>query len=291
MPPGDTPTRILVLGGSGRIGSLMRSGWTHEDPALEFTFQTRDPATSTDIYWDVLHSPPARLQQAQPFDCMLVLSGIVPGPSADLALNTAIGTGSIEAAAHLGINHVLLASTSAVYGTHTDSALSESAATMPQNDYGRSKLTMEHRCLSRAEILGIGLCCLRIGNVAGADALLLNGAALCVGQKLRLDVFADNGTPVRSYIGPQTLARICCSLVRKRADLPPLLNVAAPRPVTMRALAEAADMPFELIPAAQSGHQHITLDCTALTRFYAFSPADSSPREMVRQWQAARRAR
>jgi nucleoside-diphosphate-sugar epimerase len=148
---------------------------------------------------------------------------------------------------------------------------------------------MENRCLAQADALGVGLSCLRIGNIAGADALLLNGAALLEDQKLRLDFFADHGTPVRSYIGPQTLARTICALVRNRADLPPLLNVAAPQPVTMRALAEAADMPFDLIPATYSGHQHITLDCTALTRFHAFEPRDSTPEEMVRQWQAARR--
>lgn len=284
-------TRVLVLGSSGRIGTLLRAVWAQQTAgtgqgAVSFVFQTR-VAHGDDLLWDVAQPPPPAVVQAGPFDCMLVLSGIVPRPGADFTRNTAIGSAALRAAAALGIGRVLLASTSAVYGTYSDDPFPEDAPLRPVNDYGRSKREMEAVCGQQAQALGLGLCCLRIGNVAGADALLMNGAALGPQEKLRLDCFSDGGTPLRSYIGPHSLARVLLTLACARGDLPTALNIAAPHPVTMRALAQAARMPLELQPANDGSHQYITLDCSALAQLHRFDPACSEPGEMVRQWRAA----
>ena len=288
MMKNATPTRVLVLGSSGRIGTMLRGCWAvQSDPATEFTFQTRraDENHPADFLWDVADAPPQVLIDAPTFDCMIVLSGVVPRPDADFTLNAAIGTASITAAARLGIGTVLLASTSAVYGTHSDAPFHEEDTPHPLNDYGRSKLEMEATSRDCAQALGIKLCCLRIGNVAGADVLLLNGAALGPSGKLSLDCFTDGGTPVRSYIGPQTLAEVLISLIRARDDLPAVLNVAAPRPVSMLALTQAAEFPVTLTPAQTDRHQHVTLDCSALSALHRFGPSASTPAGIVRQWQ------
>jgi len=215
---------------------------------------------------------------------MIALSGIVPKPAADFALNTNIGLASLRAADDLGVGHVLLASSSAVYGNATDVPFVETAPLNPINDYGRSKLEMEQVCQSRARAVGRSLCCLRIGNVAGADSLLMNGEVLASDKALWLDCFADGGTPVRSYIGPSSLARALVSLLRKRRELPAALNVAAPQPVAMKALAEAANIPVTLKLVPENGHQYITLACDALSTLHDFTAAESTPQEMVRQW-------
>lgn len=279
-------TRVLVLGAQGRIGTLLRRGWTRDNTLAGFAFQTRDTTAIADILWDVLTPLPRTLISTTPFDCMLVLSGIVPRPGADFALNTAIGLSSVKAAAHLGIPSVLMASTSAVYGTHQDHPFHESDPAKPLNDYGRSKLEMEARCHALANTLGINLCCLRIGNVAGADALLINGAALGADQRLQIESFTDGGTPLRSYIGPQSLARAMHTLTRMHARLPETLNVATQSPITMQALAEAANMSFTLNPVTNNAHQQVTLECSALTKFHRFDPEEAKPAEMVRQWHA-----
>lgn len=283
--------RVLVLGSSGRVGKMLRHIWTHPplhagDTEVTFTFQTRRacPSRPDDLVWDILQPPPRTVADATPFDCVIVLSGIVPGPDADFTLNTALGSASVAAAAQLGIPHVLLASTSAVYGIHSNDPFSEENPLDPVNAYGRSKREMEAACQAQAAAAGVALCCLRIGNVAGADALLGNGAALAPDARLRLEVFKDRGTPVRSYIGPHSLARVLMSLVHKRAELPAALNIAAPRPVSMRALAEAAGLPFDLCPAKENAHQYVTLACDALAALHRFEPAETEPGEMVRQW-------
>lgn len=288
-----TPTRVLVLGSSGRIGTMLRHIWTRDgaqdqNDGITFSFQTRRPCAgrSGDLLWDILDPPSRAVTDAAPFDCMIALSGVVPKPGADFTLNTVLGSASVAAAARLGIPHVLLASTSAVYGTYSNAPFAEDARLDPQSVYGRSKREMEVACQAQAAAAGIGLCCLRIGNVAGADALLLNGAALAQGARLPLEYFKDGRTPVRSYIGPHSLARVMLSLIRARSRLPSALNIAAPRPVTMGALARAAGIAVDLCPADGEAHQHVTLACDALTGLHGFAPAEAEPSEMVRQWRA-----
>lgn len=285
--------RVLVLGATGRVGTLLRRSWEQEtlqDDNVVLTFQTRKTqhARSGDLEWNILDPFPVQNPDAAAFDCMIVLAGVVPGPHADLGLNTPIGQASVNAAAQLKIPRMLLASTSAVYGTHSDAPLAEDALLMPVNDYGHAKRTMEQTCLKQANALGIELCCLRIGNVAGADALVCNGTALDQGETLTLDQFEDGGTPIRSYIGPHSFARVLMSLARTSQPLPNTLNIAAPQPVSMHALAQAAGFPVTLRPAKNSAHQHITLNCTALTKLHRFNPIETQPREIIRQWRSCK---
>ena len=290
-----TRMRILILGGSGRVGTMLRRCWEYDAQHtclndIELAFQTRqaDPASPDDLLWDILADPPEQLSAAGPFDCMIVLSGIVPQPKADLRLNIAIGSAVIAAAAKVGIPRVLLASTSAVYGTYSNAPFAETDRLEPTTDYGRAKRKMEEVSSTRAQVSGVAVCCLRIGNVAGADALLLNGAALGPGKALQLDCFTNGGTPVRSYIGPHSLSRVLLSLARARATLPNALNIAAPHPVSMRALANAAQIPFVLHPTQMHAHQHVTLDCGALAAFHNFGPDCADPAQIIDQWRACR---
>lgn len=281
--------KVLVLGATGRVGTLLRRCWAQEAAQYDdvvLTFQTRKPQQmhSGDLLWDMRDPFPA---DGDAFDCMIVLAGVVPAPHADLGLNTSLGLANIQAAAQQGIPRVLLASSSAVYGNYSDAPLAEDAPLLPVNDYGHAKRAMEDACHAKAEALGIALCCLRIGNVAGADALLRNGAALEEGETLTLDQFADGGIPVRSYIGPHSFGRVLLSLARSPARLPLHLNIAAPHPVSMHALTQAADMPVTLHPNQNNTHQHITLDCTALTALHRFDPVEAHPHEIIRQWRKA----
>lgn len=277
-------TRALVLGSSGRVGRMLRQAWAKDSAGIEFAFQTRYPSAACDLLWDVLDAPPDAVVQSAPFDAMIVLSGVVPGPDADVTRNAAIGCAAILAAAKLCIPMVFLASSSAVYGGGRPAAFHEADATAPVNAYGEAKLAMEVQCRAQARSAGVRLCLLRIGNVAGADALLLNARKLAPGQRLAMDVFADGGTPVRSYIGPQSFAQVICTLIHGRDAVPEVLNIAAQRPVSMRALAESAAVPFDLRPAPATAQQHITLDCAVLAALHQFAPADSDPDEMVRQY-------
>lgn len=120
---------------------------------------------------------------------------------------------------------------------------------------------------------------LRIGNVAGADAILGGWR-----PGMQIDRFPDGRTPSRSYIGPVTLARVLHALCQ--ADkLPPILNVAAPGAVEMGALLDAAGLAWQPKPAPAAAIPEVRLDTNALERHVDFTPETQTPAGLVREWQ------
>ena len=70
-------------------------------------------------------------------------------------------------------------------------------------------------------------------------------------------------------------------------SLPSILNVAAPKPISMDTLAETIGHPWVPRQAASQSAQNILLDCRLLATFYPFSSAESAPSEMITQWKDA----
>lgn len=279
---------ILLTGASGRVGRMVLRHWPKARLKVTAQYRTVRPGA---LCWDPRDGPRALVDHiaraGTVFRAVVMLAGVTPGPGKDLALNRAIAEATLDAAARAGITRVLLASSSAVYGV--GEAMHEDAPCAPVNAYGAAKLDMEAACVAwRAR--GIETCALRIGNVAGADALLLNVARNGPDRPVTLDIFADGGGPLRSYIGPGTLAEVLETLCLLDGPPPPVLNVAAPQPVPMATLAKAAGAGFRARPAPASAHQRITLDCRRLAALHGFRPADSDPAEMVRQWHEAEQA-
>lgn len=277
LPP-DKP-RWLFTGSSGRVGRMLLRHWTHSPPPAELLVQRRRPGPG--LLWDPLAGPlPATVG---PLSCLIAFAGITPAGGTALAGNAALAEASLAAAHAAGIARVLLTSSSAVYGAPPhDAPLREDDPARPVNDYGRSKLDMEAVC-DRWRQRGLEICCLRIGNVAGADALLLNGLA-SGGQPLLIDRFPDGAGPLRSYIGPATLARVTAALAAHPGPLPACLNIGAPRPVAMADLAVAGGFGHFWQVAPPAALQRITLDVGRLAGLYSFDPTDSDPQTMVGQW-------
>lgn len=270
--------RTLIVGATGRVGSLVSQAWhlAGQNPILQHRGK-RLPIDLPQIDWAPLAQPMPK--GADQCSAMIVLAGTVPGRG-DLALNARLAEACLQAAERVGISRVILASSSAVYGANDGAPSSENSPLRPLNDYGQSKIAAE----AVAEIWrgrGLRVSCLRIGNVAGADALLTNPA-----RPLKLDQFSDAQGPVRSYIGPISMARALAAVLE--LDLPEVLNFAAPVPVSMASLASAAGFEWCWQTAPAVAHQHITLNCAALTKVLNFKPEESTATEMVRQWQEVR---
>lgn len=278
---------VLLVGASGRVGSMVAHHWIQCSDKLPILAQLRTGATRPDcLIWDPLRGPQALLDAVSAgggFSAMVMLGGVTPGPGKALGLNRTLAEACLDAAMRAGISRVLLASSSAVYGAGAGAPLAETDACVPANEYGVAKLEMEQGCAPwRAR--GMDLCMLRIGNVAGADALLLNVAKAAEGKAIEIDIFEDGRGPVRSYIGVQTLASVLQSLCIHPNPLPDILNIGAPQPISMNALADAACHPWRKRMASGQTPQSITLDCTLLASLHDFRSLDSRPEEMVRQW-------
>jgi UDP-glucose 4-epimerase len=264
--------KTLVVGATGRVGQLLARAWGLDGalPCLQHRGAGLD-LPGPQVEWHPLSG------QALPgkFEAMIVLAGAVRG---DLGLNAQLAKACLQAAEAGGVNRVLLASSSAVYGLGEN--LPESAPTHPVNDYGRAKLQAES-VADHYRARGLHVTSLRIGNVAGADALL---AGITPDRQVKIDQFPDGKGPIRSYIGPQTLARLLAALLE--IPTPPVLNIATPRPVYMADLALAAGADWAYQPAPPTAHQRITLDCALVSRLYSFG--ECSAADMVAEWNATK---
>lgn len=157
-----------------------------------------------------------------------------------------MATALCRAAQAAGARHILLASTAAVYRPGPDD-LDETDVPAPANPYGAAKLAAEQAAVAALTDPGSpGLTILRVGNVAGADALL--GGQ---GPALLDPVQEQTGGPLRSYIGPVMLAQVLAHLAARGASgaaIPPILNIAQPPVVAMADLLSAAGRPWRYGP-------------------------------------------
>lgn len=137
---------------------------------------------------------------------------------------------------------------------------------------------MEQSAIALAAELGVTLSILRIGNVAGLDAILGGWQ-----PGFRLDVFADGASPKRSYIGVQDLAQVIAALMALPAP-PAIINIAAPTPTEMQCLLDAAGLPWTPRPAAATAIPMVCLDTALLQSLAPVAPCTA--RDLVDQWRA-----
>ncbi|NKW78947.1 NAD-dependent epimerase/dehydratase family protein [Rhodobacteraceae bacterium R_SAG7] len=257
----------LVLGASGRIGRALRYRWGAE--AARWQARRAGAGAGWHLF-DPLDQPDTLVTAAAQAGQILCLAGPVPAQGVDLEDHIRLAEASVRAAAPHGLR-VVLASSAAVYGAQ-EGLLHEDLPLCPTNPYGEAKTRMEARARALGQELGVSVSCLRIGNIAGFDAILGGWR-----PGFRLDQFADGRTPRRSYIGPLTLADVL-AVVLAAPELPEVLNIAQPEPVEMGALLTAAGRAYATAPAPQSAIAEVALDLSRLVAFLAgtldLPPAD-----------------
>lgn len=281
--------RLLLVGSTGRAGRLISKAWTRYPPGARTVIQVRDCAeanTPGQLRWAPLESTePLRdwVSHYGAIDAMIVMAGVIPASGGNLEDNGTIAEACVAGALDANIRRVLIASSSSVYGSWKSTPYSEEDETRPVNPYGVAKVDMERAALSlsadKVEVTN-----LRIGNIAGADALLLNLANAGSGRPLNIHRFANDRGPFRSYIGPVSLAASLVRLALHRGPLPPILNVAAQSAVHMEDLAEAGSIPWRFIPAPPHAHQNIVLNTAKLARIAPMPHGAWKPKAIIGEW-------
>lgn len=266
----------LVLGATGRVGQVLHRCWAGQDMPVLWQSRRALSGSGDWVVFDPLRDMGAFVAAARGRAAILCLAGAVPGRNDRLEDNTALAEAAIRAAAATGAR-VLLTSSAAVYGNRSG-ALSERLPPRPENAYGLAKAEMEARGAALGAELGVRVSALRIGNIAGLDAILGNWR-----PGFQLDVFADGRTPQRSYIGPETLARVLYALCAT-PDLPPVLNVAAQGAVEMGALLDAAGLGWTPRPAPPGAIADVHLSVEALQALVPLEPECGSPEALVAEW-------
>lgn len=248
----------------------------------------RAPAGGGVLAWDIEAGPPPEAVRGAAV--LVSLAGVTAGP--EVGRNRDLGLAALDAAAAAGIGQVFLISSAAVYGAVPEGAAREEDAPRPAGAYGAAKAAMEAAAQEWRRAAGPGapaLTLLRLGNVVGADAL---GASLAAGGPVTLDDVGPPGAPagpMRSWIGPATLARILAALAARAAaggSLPGVLNVAAPRPLPMEALVAAAGAPLAFRPAPPGAIARVALDTGRLQALAPVTAAEATAAHMAAEARA-----
>ena len=239
--------RLLALGSGGKLGSLLKSAWPKTGPVTPIWHG----GIGADLHFDICAEPRALSDSIGGCDAILLLAGVTTHrKDRPFSENISLAKTVLDAAE---TRPVLLASTAAVYG-RTTGDLREDVLPNPESEYGISKWQMEQLASTYPRTS-----CLRIGNVAGADALLGTSK-----DSYRLEQFDDRSYPTRSYIGPALLAATLAKLAVLHASLPLRLNIACPEPVSMADLLQAAGKPWQAVPAPPSAIKVVHLDTSQL---------------------------
>lgn len=237
---------IIVTGAGGRIGRLLRHLWK-----VDACWLTRHD-------WDILQEAAPDL----PKGCTwLDLSGVTRG---DVAVNAALARRVCAAASKTGGRLIYMSSAAVYSGGAAD--MHEADPPQPPGDYGRSKLAAE-------VIVGKlpGSTVLRLGNLAGADALL--GV---VRDTVILDpVPGLSQGPVRSYIGPHVLAKVLLDLcLAPERRLPDIINLAQPGGVAMADLLTSARIDWRFGPVREGVLGRVVMSVRRLIDIVSVPEAD-----------------
>lgn len=258
--------RVAVTGAGGRIGRLLQRVWPDVAPkGLEPVFLDRAD-------WDILQNPaPAPIS----VDAVIDLAGVIRG---DTSQNPQIAAAVAAWAVACGAVPVFLSSAAVYPGGPR--AMDEETDANPMSDYGRSKFLAEGvvRAADKDALI------LRLGNLAGADALL--GGAKSESEVILTPVPGEAGGPVRSYIGPRTFAFALLHMVEAKLagrNLPQTINLAQPGTVTMRSLLEAKGQPWRFGEPTANVLARMELSTTRLLGVLDLPPvsADGLVEELV----------
>lgn len=221
----DAP--LIITGANGRIGRLLRKLWTPSD------LSGFVPIWLTRNHWEICAKRPPDLPHG---GVLLDLAGVTSG---DFERNPLLAAKVAELSRSLGCKLVYVSSASVYPGGAMP--MDEDCAPAPLSAYGRSKVAAEMTVRAIAQDPTI----LRLGNIAGADALLGGNSPA---KLVMLDQSASGHRgPVRSYIGPHVLADSLvqlCTRALAAKGLPHTLNLAQPGPAAMADLLDAAGYPW-----------------------------------------------
>lgn len=290
------PSRVTttILGANGKLGTIL-AHFSARD-GLGWRRQARQG--SADILWSGRFDDPVTDLIFERGSTIVNMIGATGGTAQTmLDVNAGFVRHLLRKAHQGGVAHVILSSTAAVYGAGDGkNPFTESAPFAPLTPYAESKVAMEEIARCEAEILeNMAVTILRIGNVAGADAL--SDAAkrhLTSGAPMPLHRFGDGAAPQRSYIGPYDFYRAVAAIAPTRgADMHNgglrTLNLVHPKPVGLDDVLTAyqtrlmPELRWRDTPAPDHALRSVTLSVDQLEDFVSFEKYDNPADEMAQQ--------
>lgn len=267
---------VLITGATGRVGALLRKAWSISSP-LAFCpvwCARTDEGPSNWVFWDMGGDV---LPELDPVPRAILHLARSAGMDPDGGRDIHMARQALRLA-RLHAIPLLIASSVAVYGSSAK-FVAERAPPRPVTRNGKTKRQLE-LCLSAADKVAF----LRIGNVVGADALI---GARCEGLVLDRAQGSDRG-PIRSWIGPRTLAEVLGDLLALAVSgnpLPRQLNIAQEPALAMADLADA-DQRHWRYSARMAEVGSIRVDCRLLQATLGRAVAPAAAAALVGEWRS-----
>ncbi len=252
-----SPRNVLVTGGAGFIGShlveaLVKRGdrvriLDSFDPYYDPAVKRRNLAPMLDdveLLEGDLRDLALVAQAVQGMDCVVHLAaraGVrasLERPVSYMQVNVAGTQGLLEAMRTAGVNHLVAASSSSVYGSRTQGPFRESDALgVPASPYAASKHAMEIVCRTWQQLFDLQLTMLRFFTVYGPRQrpdMAIHGFAKKIRAGEPITMFGD-GSTLRDYTYIGDIVRGLLASVDR--PLPcAVLNLGNTNPVRLDAL-------------------------------------------------------
>lgn len=289
------PERVLVLGGTGFLGSRVARTFLARGSDVTLLSRQRDLAPPS------VDGRTARLRWGHPQDPATLAAAIAESDHVVHALGglnpleasldqSAAVTRSIPTLVRVldeirdrpGVRLTYLSSGGAVYGDRRDGAADEHSACTPLSAYGISKLTAERYIAMYVTCHGVDARVARVANAYGPGQVAGRGQGLvatlldaaCTGRPIRI---YGTGTQVRDYIHADDVAQAVVGLSCLPGE-PLIVNVATGTGHSIRevvALVEETTgrlLELDWAPGRDFDVQHNVLDVTCLSSLIDWHP-------------------
>jgi len=272
------PISAVFIGSNSRVAQLVGTAWPQSTSGGGKLLKlARRAGPGVTLTWDMAAPPPPLPEGPRP-GALICFAGATPRGGGDLGANRDLAHAALGAARAWGV-HGFFLSSAAVYGDPGAAPADEQSPPRRTGDYGAAKLEMEQALLDSGHP---GLTILRLGNVAGAGEPF--DAAATPRDSVPLERFGDGTGPVRSFVGPRTLAHVLArlsALATQGVPLPRLLNVAAPRPTAMADILDALDRRWHWVDPRPDAIATVHLDTTRLAALCPLPRDCGSARSLV----------
>jgi nucleoside-diphosphate-sugar epimerase len=278
--------KVLILGGSGRVGRLLR---VHLDNCGELdvfyhsysAIRLKNRFDRSYLTFDLLQKKAINeyfsFHQLE-FDVVINLAANINKDKDATKDNLEITKNALKLCRLVGAKRFLYFSSSAVYGNGAN--INENCQLAPTNYYGKTKIYCEKLISEYSE--GINFSCLRLGNIVGADSLmegLIDNEF--VYKNTMISLFENGKGPERSYITPLHLTNILRLLIQNKSINPPHLNVASILKIDMRFCLDYFGIKWRPFIDTDIEKQCITLDCSMLKEMFPQSQMKMTEEEFL----------
>lgn len=313
MTGSTSPTRVLVAGGAGYVGShtckaLAESGF---EPVVYDNLSTGHrefvrwgPLVEGDLldkemltHAFVEHRPAVALHFAA---CSYVGESF-EDPAKYYSNNVIGALHLVEAARSAGNVPIVFSSTCAVYGEPATLPITEDTSLVPVSPYGRTKLAIEHALSDYDAAYGLRSVRLRYFNACGCDPdgevgeshdpethLIPRAILAAMGRLGELSIFGDDyptpdGTAIRDYLHVSDLAGAHVAAARRLLDGAEsfAVNLGAGRGFSVREIVDAVQrvtglqVPYRIVARRQGDPAVLIADGSRAKRMLGISTSHS----------------